>query len=89
MFLLILNFFYDKMKEKAVKRGLKMEFFRLNPFIRSVGIYETVARSEERIAYDSKIIYMISGDIAVNIEDEKKFNAFNDDDDWTGNRIQF
>ena len=23
------------------------------------------------------------------IEDEKKFNAFNDDDDWTGNRIQF
>ena len=23
------------------------------------------------------------------LEDEKKFNAFNDDDDWTGNRIQF
>ena len=23
------------------------------------------------------------------LEDEKKFNAFNDDDLWTGNRIQF
>ena len=23
------------------------------------------------------------------LEDEKKSNAFNDDDDWTGNRIQF
>ena len=28
-------------------------------------------------------------DAAQYIEDEKKANAFNDDDDWTGNRIQF
>ena len=28
-------------------------------------------------------------DMAKYLEDEKKFNAFNDDDDWTGNRIQF
>lgn len=62
------------MKEKAVKRGLKMEFFRLNPFIRSVGIYETVSRSEERRTYDSKIIYMISGDISVSVENDKPFH---------------
>ena len=51
-----------------------MEFSGLNPFIRSVGVYETVTRCEERIAYDSKIIYMISGDVSVNIEDEKPFH---------------
>ena len=28
-------------------------------------------------------------DAAQYIEDEKKANAFNDNDDWTGNRIQF
>ena len=50
-----------------------MDFSKLNPFIRSAGIYEVINRSEECRAYDSKIIYLISGDIAVNIEDEKKF----------------
>lgn len=51
-----------------------MEFSRLNPFIRTAGIYETIGNSAECRAYDSKIIYMISGDITVNIEDEKKFH---------------
>ncbi len=51
-----------------------MDFSRLNPFIRSAGIYEVINKSEECRAYDSKIIYLISGDIAVNIENEKKFH---------------
>lgn len=51
-----------------------MEFSGLNPFIRSAGIYETVSKSEECIAYDSKIIYMVSGDISVSIESEKPFH---------------
>ena len=51
-----------------------MEFSKLNPFIRSVGIYETLNRTDECRAYDCRIIYMISGDIAVNIEGEKKFH---------------
>lgn len=36
---------------------------RLNPYIRSVSLYEKLNRSEECIAYDSRIIYMVSGDI--------------------------
>lgn len=51
-----------------------MEFSKLNPFVRSVGIYETLNRSDECRAYDCRIIYMISGDISVNIEGEKKFH---------------
>ena len=51
-----------------------MNFSRLNPFIRSAGIYEVITKSEECRAYDARIIYLISGDIAVNIEDEKKFH---------------
>lgn len=51
-----------------------MEFSKLNPFIRSVGIYETINRTEECRAYDCRIIYLISGDIAVNIENDKKFH---------------
>jgi AraC-like DNA-binding protein len=51
-----------------------MEFSGLNPFIRSVGLYEVIGNSDEWIAYDSRVIYMISGDVAVNIEDEKKFH---------------
>ena len=51
-----------------------MEFSRLNPFIRSAGMYETINKTEECIAYDSRVIYVISGDITVGIEDEKKFH---------------
>ena len=46
----------------------------LNPFIRTAGIYEVINKPEECRAYDSRIIYLISGDIAVNIEDEKRFH---------------
>ena len=51
-----------------------MEFSKLNPYIRAVGVYETIAKSEECRAYDSKVIYMISGDISVSIEDGKPFH---------------
>ena len=51
-----------------------MEFSSLNPFIRSAGLYEVIGNSNECIAYDCRVIYMISGDVSVNIEDEKKFH---------------
>ena len=51
-----------------------MDFSKLNPYIRTVGIYETIAKSAECRAYDSKIIYMISGDVSVCIEDDKPFH---------------
>ena len=51
-----------------------MDFSKLNPYIRSAGIYEVINKPDECRAYDSKIIYMISGDITVNIEEEKKFH---------------
>lgn len=51
-----------------------MKFSRLNPFVRSAGIYEVINNTAECVAYDSKIIYMISGDITVGIENEKKFH---------------
>ena len=51
-----------------------MEFSRLNPFIRSAGLYEVINKPGECVAYDSRVIYMISGDITVGIEDEKKFH---------------
>lgn len=51
-----------------------MEFSKLNPYIRSLGVYEVISRTGECRAYDSKIIYMFSGDLTVQIEDEKPFH---------------
>ena len=51
-----------------------MDFRRLNPVIRSAGIYERVNNSSPCRAYDARLIYLISGDITVGIEDEKKFH---------------
>ncbi len=51
-----------------------MEFSKLNPYVRSAGVYEVINKTDECIAYDARIIYMISGDIAVSIEGEKKFH---------------
>ena len=48
------------------------ELSRLNPFIRGAAITECVSRTDECIAYDSRLIYMISGDLTYTIEDEKK-----------------
>ena len=41
------------------------------------------------IAYPDIFRAKLYRDVTQYIEDEKKANAFNDDDDWTGNRIQF
>ncbi|WP_405293900.1 hypothetical protein [Methanobrevibacter sp.] len=41
------------------------------------------------IAYPDIFRAKLYRDIEQYIEDEKKYNAFNDDDNWTGNRIQF
>ena len=49
-----------------------MDFRRLNPVVRSAGIYEKINNSDFCQAYDSRIIYVISGDIAINIDDDKK-----------------
>ena len=65
---------YNKTNQNAEKGCEKMEISKLNPFIRSVGIYETINRADECQAYDCRVIYLISGDIAVNIEDGKKFH---------------
>ena len=52
-----------------------MDFSKLNPFVRSAGIYETITKNEECIAYDSRIIYVISGDIVAKVADGKKFHV--------------
>ena len=47
-----------------------MNFASLNPYIRSVALYEKINRTDECVAYDSRLIYMISGDVAVTINGE-------------------
>lgn len=51
-----------------------MDFRRLNPVVRSAGIYEKIANGGACRAYDARLIYLISGDITVAIEEEKKFH---------------
>lgn len=47
-----------------------MDFTRLNPYVRSASLYEKAGRAEECVSYDSKIIYIISGDIAATVAGE-------------------
>ena len=42
----------------------------LNPFVRSADIYEKVGAGGERVGYDARLIYMISGDIAIKVSGE-------------------
>ena len=42
-----------------------MDYKRLNPAVRSAVIYEKIDRSEECIAYDARLMYVISGDVSV------------------------
>ena len=48
-----------------------MNYTRLNPFIRSVSLYEKLNNSGECTAYDCRVIYMISGDLTATVGDEK------------------
>ena len=48
-----------------------MNYIKLNPFIRSISLYEKINKSDECIAYDCRLIYMISGDLTVTVDGEK------------------
>ncbi len=48
-----------------------MDFTRLNPLIRSVSLYEKIGRTEERIGYDCRVIYIISGELTAVVDGEK------------------
>ena len=43
----------------------------LNPYIRSASLYEKVNRTEECVAYDCRVIYMLSGDLSVCCDGKK------------------
>lgn len=40
-----------------------MNLTHLNPVIRGVSLYERINRAEECVAYDSRLFYMVSGDV--------------------------
>lgn len=48
-----------------------MNFIKFNPFIRSVSLYEKINKTDECVAYDSRVIYMISGDLSAVVDGEK------------------
>ena len=48
-----------------------MDFIKFNPVIRSVSLYEKINRTDECIAYDCRVIYVISGDLAPVVGGEK------------------
>ena len=48
-----------------------MDFSKLNPFVRSAGIVDVSRRSDECIAYDARIFYMISGEAALTVDGKK------------------
>lgn len=51
-----------------------MNFSVLNPFVRSIGTYETVNNTSPCRAYDCRIIYILSGGLTVKVGEEKKLN---------------
>ena len=53
---------------------INMDFSRLNPVIREAAIYEKITNIAECRAYDARLFYLISGDVSIGIEDEKKFH---------------
>ena len=54
----------------AVRRK-KVDLTRLNPVIRSVSLYEKIGRTDERIGYDCRLIYIISGELTAQVGGEK------------------
>ncbi|MBR5140538.1 MAG: helix-turn-helix domain-containing protein [Clostridia bacterium] len=44
---------------------------RLNPVIRSAALYECINRADECVAYDSRVIYIITGDIMATVGGER------------------
>lgn len=50
---------------------MSFDGIKLNPYIRSASLYERVNKTDECIAYDCRVIYMISGDVTVSCRGEK------------------
>ena len=48
-----------------------MNYISLNPVVRAVSLYEKAIRADECIGYDSRLIYLISGDIAATVDGKK------------------
>ena len=48
-----------------------MNSVRLNPIIRSAAIHECINRTDECVSYDSRIIYVITGDIMATVGSER------------------
>lgn len=48
-----------------------MKFNRLNPLVRTASLYERITRTDECIGYDSRIFYIISGDLTATVKGEK------------------
>ena len=48
-----------------------MNYTRLNPVIRSVSLYEKINRTDECIGYDSRVIYIVSGELTAVVDGEK------------------
>lgn len=48
-----------------------MDSVRLNPIIRSAAIHECINRTDECVAYDSRVIYIITGDIMATVGGER------------------
>ena len=48
-----------------------MNFSKLNPYVRFAGILDVARRSDECIAYDARIFYMISGETNLTIDGKK------------------
>ncbi len=48
-----------------------MDSLKLNPAVRSVSLYEKINRTEECVAYDCRILYIISGEITVAVGGKK------------------
>ena len=45
---------------------------KLNPSVHSIALYEKLTRTEPCVAYDSKIIYLISGELTYSVMGKKK-----------------
>ena len=48
-----------------------MDYTRLNPVVRSVSLYEKINRTDECIGYDSRVIYIVSGELTAVVDGEK------------------
>lgn len=53
-------------------RSAEMNLSNLNPSIHSVALYERLGRSGECIAYDSRLIYLVSGELTYTIGGGKR-----------------